>query len=534
MKTLSTLALASGILFLTSCRSSDTEQSLSGGTAAVNINLTGTDYAEDNSNLVASTSKTNITDTEIQSHSVLVTPSTVFTASIMPTNNQLNISAQAGLSTVAAAPGTSLGPGMKFRVIVYKTSDGSYLTSQDYTVGQPGTPFNLDGGVAYNFVTYSYGTSTLPAITTGEQTNISSAVVNYDDANRDFMYQNLSYTPYDNGGTNVLNIKLRHKITQLTPIVYITTFPSSQISAISNAVFTPHFSNGTIPLSTGNITGRSTSVSQPVTFSGPYPGAKQTGNPILVNADTGGNKTGSFSADITVGTVTKNIAFNNAFAIKPENTGNLNLRISTCGAYTASGVWKEFMCHNLGADTTADPFTAAAAIHGAKYQWGSNGVIRFMSQADDQANSGAIPGWNTSTTGANWGDGSKGSYDPCPSGYRVPSQAELTGIVNTATTNGTITRTGTWATTGTDAVIYGSGINIGGNLFLPAAGYRNNTTGGSLVNRGKEGRYWSGATVSGIPQRALFLDFTNTVNTITDGGVPNGKTMGYSLRCISQ
>ena len=59
----------------------------------------------------------------------------------------------------------------------------------------------LDGGTTYNMVVYSYGAGTLPAISSGETTDLNSAVVNYDDNNRDFMYQNINYTPVTGGNS---------------------------------------------------------------------------------------------------------------------------------------------------------------------------------------------------------------------------------------------------------------------------------------------------------------------------------------------
>ncbi|HFK5506785.1 TPA: hypothetical protein ACGZ9G_001896, partial [Elizabethkingia anophelis] len=75
------------------------------------------------------------------------------------------------------------------------TDDGTYQDSKDYTVGQPAASLTLDVGSTYNLIAYSYGTATLPAITPGETTDITSAQVSYDNANPDFMYQNISYTP---------------------------------------------------------------------------------------------------------------------------------------------------------------------------------------------------------------------------------------------------------------------------------------------------------------------------------------------------
>ena len=49
----------------------------------------------------------------------------------------------------------------------------------------------LDAGITYNMVVYSYGSTTLPMINSTEQSNISSAKIDYDNDNRDLMYQKI-------------------------------------------------------------------------------------------------------------------------------------------------------------------------------------------------------------------------------------------------------------------------------------------------------------------------------------------------------
>ncbi|WP_407509294.1 fibrobacter succinogenes major paralogous domain-containing protein [Elizabethkingia anophelis] len=528
IRILRTLALAPAVLLFTSCRSSDTDQTLSTGPAAVSFNLAGTDYAQDNSNgpnPTASTEKTSVnTNNSDDSRTALITPSYVVVTEYVPAskNQKSYAQASAGISPVAAVSGNTLNSGNKFRVIAYRSGDGSYHTYQDYTIGQPGQPMMLDAGVPYNIIVYSYGTTTLPNISSGEQSNINSAVVNYDNTNRDFMYQNISVTPAytENGQTNTLSITLRHKTTQVTPI--ITTSPTG-ISTISNAVFTPHFSDGTIPLATGSVTGRITSTNQPLTFPGPFPATTQTGNTVLVNADTGGNATGSFTADITIGGITKTVAFNNAFKVTPESTGNLNINLIKCGAYTAPGVFTEFMCFNLGTNTNINPFTPSAAIHGAKYQWGAQTgeTGRYVSQEEDQSNSGAIAGWNNTNTAQNtWLDAIKTSKDPCPSGYRVPTSVQWQGVIN----NNPITRIGTpWSDSPTN---YNSLIKIGNNLALPIAGVRDISVGGLQV-RGRIGYYWSSTNANVSQSKILFITGTNY--TISNAA----SASGYSVRCIA-
>lgn len=128
---------------------------------------------------------------------------------------------------------------MKFRIIAYRQDDNSYQAHQDYTVGEQAQPLMLDSGKAYTIIAYSYGsTSALPQISTGEITNISQAKINYDDNNKDLMYQKTEgFIPDGNNPNNKIDIKLRHKLSQITTIInsYI-----GDINEISWANLKPH------------------------------------------------------------------------------------------------------------------------------------------------------------------------------------------------------------------------------------------------------------------------------------------------------
>nr|WP_260211682.1 hypothetical protein [Elizabethkingia anophelis] len=508
IKSINYICLSILVLLLCSCRSTDTDNTINfHGSSGVSFNLLGTDYADPvKLSGQASLGKGIVISSgdAVQRHSVLITPSSFITAELSPSlESKFSTNASLKSNSQAAISGSPITTGVKFRVIAYRQSNGSYQTYQDYTVGQPAIPMMLDNGQAYNIVVYSYGTTNLPAISSGEQNNISSAVVNYDDNNRDFMYQKISFTPTNS--TNTLNITLRHKVAQITTIVNSGSL--GNITDITGGLLTPHYSDGSISLSSGIMSGRSTlSSGAGLSFSG-LNTTTVTSAPVFVNADTGGNATGGFSAAITIAGNTKTISLPNSFKITPENKSDLTINLLKCGAYIGTSNdpanYKEFMCQNLGATPGIDPFSAEKGNHGAKYQWGAQTGEpgRYISQVDDQSKSGAIAGWNaTGKPDGSWSDTSKTANDPCPSGYRVPTSAQWQAVID----NNNVERVGTWANDGnyTTALYFRNPSNVR-TLMLPAAGYRSDTD-GALNDRGFGGFCWSSSVAT---SNAYYLYF---------------------------
>ncbi|KUY29511.1 fimbrillin family protein [Elizabethkingia ursingii] len=495
-------------LSLSSCRSAEHDNIVTGrGITAVKINLLGSDYKGSSRDI-----------SQVQKHTTLVNPSTAIVAELNSTMPTRSIS------------GDQIGSGVQFRVIVYRFNDNTYQTHMDYTVGQPAQPIMLDGGEKYNIIIYSYGSSTtLPEISMEEKMNLTNAQIRYDDNNRDLMYQKIAeYIPDSNNPNNKVDIKLRHKLSQITTVInsYI-----GDISSISNAVLGPHYNDGSLSLSTGIIKGRTTSSNQNLTFPGVLPSTTTaTADPVLINAgtDTGEYVPGSFSATLTIAGATKTINLPNTFKITPENKNNLTINIEKCGAYISPTEFKEFMCQNLGATEGINPFSPEAGNHGAKYQWGARTgeAGRYISQADDQSNSGIIPGWNSiPTPDGSWSDTNKTANDPCPSGYRVPTRDQWGAVIRY---NPNVERVGSWDDDSTNysTALYFRNPSNNRTLMLPAAGFRDERN-GNLYLRGYIGYYSSSSEFS---YYCRFLNFLDNDVYVTN----YDRTAGFSVRCVAE
>jgi len=198
-----------------------------------------------------------------------------------------------------------------------------------------------------------------------------------------------------------------------------------------------------------------------------------------------------------------------------------------------------FQAHNLGANINLDPLTYVSNgdnvdydIKGYLYQWGrptdghqrrSSTAVSGTSSSDTPGNANFLYGstdWRSPANDALWG-ATKTANDPCPTGYRVPTQAEWGSIFMGGTTSGPYTSatSNTWAWTG-------NGYKIGTTLFLPAAGYRDMT--GGLGNIGSSGYYWS-STVTGT--NVYYLSFSSS---LVYPGYPDNREKGYSVRCVKE
>ena len=221
----------------------------------------------------------------------------------------------------------------------------------------------------------------------------------------------------------------------------------------------------------------------------------------------------------------------------PALTHRFFRRVSRSGEYTViSNPARVAVFSNRNVSLQPGLFVAQPGQNGAFFQWNRN---LAWSSTDPRINSNGNNSWSgTGLTGTAWYP----VNDPCPNGWRVPTEAELR-LLNTdrLDLNGRTIQASEWVTA-TVAVsrgfagatqpgrIFPHGARGDGTgtpgIFLPAAGFRN--TNGTLNSVGTDGRYWS-STQSGAAD-AWYLFFNRTSSSVTN----RPRANGYSVRCVAE
>jgi uncharacterized protein (TIGR02145 family) len=187
---------------------------------------------------------------------------------------------------------------------------------------------------------------------------------------------------------------------------------------------------------------------------------------------------------------------------------------------------KTWMDRNLGASQVAS-ISEDTAAYGDLYQWGRRAEgHQCRTSATHKGSTLGYPstatqngGWDgkfitTTTAPFDWLHQQQnpnlwqhvnGNNNPCPKGYRVPTDAELDAERLSWVSNNAA---GAFASP----------------LKLPLTGYRDGSN-GSIIGDGSAGIYWS-STVSGTISSALAI-LNSTAQMVT-----NGRSRGNSVRCI--
>jgi hypothetical protein len=176
------------------------------------------------------------------------------------------------------------------------------------------------------------------------------------------------------------------------------------------------------------------------------------------------------------------------------------------------------MDRNLGASRAATSSTDDQA-YGDLYQWGraADGHQKRTSSTTTTLSSGDQPGhssfilessspwdWRSPQNNNLW-QGVNGINNPCPVGYRLPTEAEWNAERISWSSNN-------------------PPIPFNSHLKLPLAGIRVFSS-GSLFHVGSSGYYWSGS-VSGANARRLFFFSSLAVTSL------NVRATGNSVRCL--
>ena len=202
----------------------------------------------------------------------------------------------------------------------------------------------------------------------------------------------------------------------------------------------------------------------------------------------------------------------------PYPSGTVHCGNPTSIAEVTSTTGEVWMDRNLGADQVATSSTDQDA-YGDLYQWGrfsdghqcrTSSTTTTLSATDQPGHDdfiivGANPNdWRDPQNNSLW-QGATGTNNPCPTGFRLPTTAEIDS------------ERASWSGSGASAA-------FNAPLKFTVGGYRENNT-GDLLSVGSTGRYW-GSTVNGA--NIEYLNLGATSNNV----LGNVRALGHSVRCI--
>ncbi|MCT3673995.1 hypothetical protein CMU40_06790 [Elizabethkingia anophelis] len=340
--TIVTLALSLSMVII-SCRSTDNavdgkgssgNSSFLEGTAMLKVDIMGEEFetGSDNSSPMASV-KGNVSSVTLkeQTKTVMVDDKALV-ATLTPVIPSLSTMAKASSGAMAAVT-PIIGSNIKYRMIVYKTSDGSRIGSKTYTINagvsvpDDGNDLYLDHTAGnYSFVILSYGTNVLPADVAGSLGSASLTGISGDSDLMYFRKDNVTLVK----GSNPLNAVLQHMFSQITVKLDATNVsPGNGIQSITPATISRHrTANNSINLSDGTITYSATDIgSRTLDFSGnATTSAVWTAKPaLIVNPGTGGAEAPALTlTNMTVGAKVKTQTIN-GLLVKPGAKYNLNI-----------------------------------------------------------------------------------------------------------------------------------------------------------------------------------------------------------------
>jgi len=469
------------------------------------------------------------------------------------------IASQGNNSLVSAVPGEPVQLGIRYGLVIYKKNEnGNYIWDKNYEfVTGDGSIFFLDGDRNYTIILYSINSKTLlPEVK--NKHDINSVYIDAKDAH-DILYQRIdNVIPNGNLEKNYLEIHLQHLSTGI--IITVDTSDifggfvggnQRNINYITNATV-QYQTPSDLKLNLGNANfshSEDTTITKTVNitnFKNEFGSTSKTSDLSSIVRLPDGNQDVTLSFRIRVQGIAgaKTLTTNIKRLVKYRHKQTFVIRPMKCGAYVKQPdsdetIFRQFMCHNIGANYDSNYISPSKNIHGGKYHWGrsESDYEGHLSQFQDQL----YPDWNCC---GGWGNVpikplnswqktySGGDNNICPIGYRVPTLQEFTDIENL----NNLVAVGPW---NEDIYNYSSGIKYGESLFFPAAGYRppkpSNINDNIISSRGSSVLLWT--LDSAEDQENGIFDFPHYHAVSIESGNISPIILearnGLPVRCIS-
>jgi|GEM_PF-427943 len=375
------------------------------------------------------------------------------------------------------ANNTELPKETVYKILAYKKNGNTYVfdKQQNFVLGAKNPQIKLNSNQNYTLLIVSMGTAAIPSVVSENDFESVRFLVNQSDTNTEILYQRINdFIPNGNvDDNNEVRIRLKSKTTGIR--IILDTSDAMGGGGIGSGRYIERVMDAKISYKRPkqvefrlhDAAQMSSTENESVDVRIDSFGATNTmivASDFVNNIMTGKNTAPIFSVVFkrTDSPKDKNISIA-LKGIKQETKQTFRIELRGCGAYLGPNKtnWKTFMCHNLGADYSRDPFVPSDKIHGDKYQWGMK--LPIVKQADDTHDSPRKSGWNRTNAYNTWNNGLD---DPCPDGWRVPTSGEWESVLN----NNHGTKLGNW--NANSLKVSDAGVGIGASLMLPAAGKR--------------------------------------------------------------
>lgn len=562
------ILLLLNLIFLFSCRKTTDSQAINGGKVLLKVSAEVSSFEDGALTLKSkSTALEEIEDlTPLLDTAIKLSKDYVLLAALIPATDS-NILGSANIISKSgnSAENVTLNPDVYYKLVVFRTTGGAYVTEKLYQRGSE-TPILLDGGVNYTFIAYSLNLNSISNVLnnsfSGMTLSTATLAINGDP---DLLF--FSGTKTISGeADDYLGIVFKHKFNEITTSIDASSTGYPIVGPVQPSFLT-NISTATISFSDGTLARSGDAKSTTISFPNPIPANTTliTSSPTLFNTVSGANTlsiTNLRIGEITEGTITipKNIVlsvslaeglkYNLKLTIVAQDKYKLNYGGYGFDAARINGqVW---MRHNVGIANIIDPDIIGVAIHGLYFQWGRK---TFSIMGNSTTLTLAPPGWTglqynvPSAWNGNMnpdvnireGSPSRTVNDPCPMGFRIPTKNEMSILVNSVV----ITNVGPGVNNTLDfssAVILTSKRNSQVQLTLPKQGYYTIAYNSStypvyvwygLLNRGQSSIYWNSYFTQESQdvnvQTSVFSNSIVSIRTINNGNT----VISCPIRCIA-